>query len=325
MAPLLELCVVVMSEMNHAANRREPLDRLLDSLSVDIRRCVVCSVPANARARFEPVDVITVHYLVAGTGFFQIGNEAALALGPESIVIAPAKSLQFWASHRDARGDIHGREHCTSVDDKLAQLLTRGQSDEALSIVRTEIQVTNGGIAGFFDHLRQPIVERFHGEDAARQLFELMITELAQPAMGSHALAETLMKAFLIVMLRRHLKRGHASSSVFAMMGDPRLARAMIDVLERPEQPHTLETLSAAAGMSRAGFVDKFREVFAQSPNEFIQDFRLKFAAQLLKTTTLPVKSIAVTVGYSSRSYFSRAFRVAYAMDPSAYREANRT
>ena len=58
------------------------------------------------------------------------------------------------------------------------------------------------------------------------------------------------------------------------MMSDPRLARAMIDVLERPEQPHTLDSLAAAAGMSRTVFADKFREVFAQSPNEFIQEFR---------------------------------------------------
>ena len=314
-----------MSDLDPATDGNDPFDRLLNALSVDVQRCVVCSIPNNARARFEPVDAVTVHYVVAGTGFFQLGNEAALALGPESIVIAPAKTLQFWASHRDAGEDTHGRERCTSVDDKLAQLLTRGQSDEAVSIVRSEIQVTNGGIAGFFDHLRQPIVERFFEHDAARQIFELMITELAQPAVGSHAVAETLMKAFLVLMLRRHLKRGHASSSVFAMMSDPRLARAMIDVLERPEQPHTLDSLAAAAGMSRTVFADKFREVFAQSPNEFIQEFRLKFAARLLKTTELPVKTIAVTVGYSSRSYFSRAFRAAYAMDPSAYREANRT
>jgi AraC family transcriptional activator of mtrCDE len=314
-----------MSDTDPATDGNDPFDRLLNALSVDVQRCVVCSIPNNARARFEPVDAVTVHYVVAGTGFFQLGNEAALPLGPESIVIAPAKTLQFWASHRDAGEDTHGRERCTTVDDKLAQLLTRGQSDEAVSIVRSEIQVTNGGIAGFFDHLRQPIVERFFEHDAARQIFELMITELAQPAVGSHAVAETLMKAFLVLMLRRHLKRGHASSSVFAMMSDPRLARAMINVLERPEQPHTLDSLAAAAGMSRTVFADRFREVFAQSPNEFIQEFRLKFAARLLKTTDLPVKTIAVTVGYSSRSYFSRAFRVAYAMDPSAYREANRT
>lgn len=52
----------------------------------------------------------------------------------------------------------------------------------------------------------------------------------------------------------------------------------MINVLERPEQNHTLESLAAAAGMSRTGFGDRFREVFSQSPNEFVQDLRMKAA-----------------------------------------------
>lgn len=282
----------------------------------------MCSIPINTRARFEPVDAVTMHYIVAGTAYFQFGEEAMLALGPESIVIAPAKTLQFWSSHEAA--EVNGLERCAPVDDQLAQLLTHGQSVEAVSVVRSELEVTSGGNTGFFDQLRQPIIESFLPQDAARDIFDLMITELSELAVGSQAVAETLMKAFLVLMLRRHLKRGHASSSVFAMMGDPQLARAMIDVLERPEQPHTLESLAEAAGMSRTVFTDKFREVFAQSPNEFIQAFRLKFAAHLLQTTELPIKIIAGTVGYSSRSYFSRAFRAAYAIDPSAYRASGR-
>jgi AraC family transcriptional regulator, activator of mtrCDE len=314
-----------MMGLDHAEAGKAALDRLLNTLAVGVQRCVVCSIPTNAQARFDPINAVTVHYVVAGNGFFQVGNEAPLALGPESIVIAPAKTLQFWASHQDAGVESHGREVCLSVDDRLAQLQTRGQSEEALSIVRSEIRVTNGGIVGVFDHLRQPIVERFEENDVARQIFELMVTELAQTDVGSHAVAESLMKAFLVLLLRKHLERGHASSSIFLMMSDPRLARAMITVLERPEQDHTLESLAAEAGMSRTGFADRFREVFSQSPNEFIQDLRMKAAAHLLTTTELPIKAVAASVGYSSRSYFSRAFRVAFAADPSAYRSAHRS
>lgn len=314
-----------MMGLDYAEAGKASLNRLLNSLAVGIQRCVVCSIPTNAQARFDPINAVTVHYVVAGQGFFQVGNEAALAVGAESIVIAPAKTLQFWASHPDAGVETQGREVCISIDDKLAQLQTRGKSDEALSIVRSEIRVTNGGIVGVFDHLRQPIVERFEENDVARQIFELMVTEFAQTNVGSHAVAESLMKTFLVFLLRKHLQRGHASSSIFLMMSDPRLARAMIDVLERPEQDHTLESLAAAAGMSRSGFADRFREVFSQSPNEFIQDLRMKAAAHLLTTTELPIKAVAASVGYSSRSYFSRAFRVAFATDPSAYRTTNKS
>ncbi len=51
-----------------------------------------------------------------------------------------------------------------------------------------------------------------------------------------------------------------------------------------------------------------------------MQRVRLHHAAHLLSTTDLPIKIIASSVGYASRSHFSRAFRDAYDTDPTTYR-----
>jgi len=59
--------------------------------------------------------------------------------------------------------------------------------------------------------------------------------------------------------------------------------------------------------------------VFGQSASVFIQRVRLRQAAHLLGTTDLPIKIIANSVGYASRSHFSRAFRNFYSVDPRAY------
>ncbi len=72
--------------------------------------------------------------------------------------------------------------------------------------------------------------------------------------------------------------------------------------------------------MSRSTFAERFSQVFDQSPIEFVQRVRLRLGAHLLTTTDLPVKIIANSVGYESRSYFSRAFRAAYGSDPKTYR-----
>ncbi|MCB1885358.1 MAG: helix-turn-helix transcriptional regulator [Geminicoccaceae bacterium] len=53
---------------------------------------------------------------------------------------------------------------------------------------------------------------------------------------------------------------------------------------------------------------------------EFLKELRLHRATRLLETTDLPVKAVARNVGYDSRSYFSRAFRARYGVDPTAYR-----
>jgi transcriptional regulator GlxA family with amidase domain len=53
---------------------------------------------------------------------------------------------------------------------------------------------------------------------------------------------------------------------------------------------------------------------------DFLKELRLGRAARLLETTDLPVKTIAARVGFSSRSHFSRAFKAAMHLEPTAYR-----
>jgi AraC-like DNA-binding protein len=72
--------------------------------------------------------------------------------------------------------------------------------------------------------------------------------------------------------------------------------------------------------MSRASFAEHFAQVYEQTPMEFVQKVRLRIAARLLTTTDLPVKVIASSIGYASRSHFSRAFRAAYGADPKTFR-----
>lgn len=295
----------------------DTVDRLLNSLEVQLHDCMVCTVPPGTHARFEPVDAITVHYVLTGEGSFQTGDNEIHPFGPRYVVIAPARIPLNWGGSSSFAATVPGDAHCGAVDDQWVRLLSPDQSDQHIRVVRSEITVTNAGVPGFFDHLRAPIMEDLAGDGPARQIFELLVNELARPGVGSRAITEGLMKAFLVSMLRPHLHRTQAS---FAMMSDPRLARAMVHILERPGQPHTVDTLAISAGMSRTTFLERFKAAFSQSPMEFLQEFRLKFAAHLLQTTNLPVQSVAVAVGYSSRSYFSRAFRASYGADPSAYR-----
>ncbi len=95
---------------------------------------------------------------------------------------------------------------------------------------------------------------------------------------------------------------------VLMALREPRLARAVLAVLEKPGAPYSVESLAVLAGMSRTSFADRFSQVFEQAPMDFVQRVRLRIAARLLTTTDLPVKVIASTIGYASRTAFSRAF-----------------
>jgi transcriptional regulator GlxA family with amidase domain len=122
-----------------------------------------------------------------------------------------------------------------------------------------------------FASLREPLVEDLSASDALRHTFDLMFAEVAHPSVGTQAMAETLMKQCLILLLRQHLQRADATSPLFMLLHDQRLARAVTTVLENPAAPHSVESLAAKAGMSRASFAERFAQVYELTPMEFVQ------------------------------------------------------
>jgi AraC family transcriptional activator of mtrCDE len=65
----------------------------------------------------------------------------------------------------------------------------------------------------------------------------------------------------------------------------------------------------------------RFSEIFGRSPMAILRDLRMRQAALDLTTTSAPVDVVAYNAGYESRSSFVRAFRKAYNVDPSQYRQ----
>ena len=128
------------------------------------------------------------------------------------------------------------------------------------------------------------------------------------------------MKQCLIIMLRQQLAASDFTSPILLALQNPKLARAVLAVLEQPGAHYSVEGLAALAGMGRTSFAEGFAAAFGQGPMEFVQRVRLRIASRLLSGTDLPVKVIAATVGYASRSAFSKAFEVEFGTAPSQFR-----
>ena len=73
--------------------------------------------------------------------------------------------------------------------------------------------------------------------------------------------------------------------------------------------------------MSRSAFSKHFSETFGRTAMDFVKEVRLRRAAELLLTTSRPIKAIAADVGYHSRSHFTRAFKESHGLHPAAFRE----
>ena len=99
--------------------------------------------------------------------------------------------------------------------------------------------------------------------------------------------------------------------------------RAMQYIAEQYSYPITVEDVAVYTGVSRSYLFRLFREKMKQSPKEYLLEYRIRQACQLLNQTDLPVRSIAHSVGFEDNLYFSKVFRKYKSCTPSEYRSLN--
>jgi AraC-like DNA-binding protein len=80
---------------------------------------------------------------------------------------------------------------------------------------------------------------------------------------------------------------------------------------------------AAALGVTPTHLTRVCNQTCSRSASELLHDRVLFEARKLLTETTLPVKSISVSLGFTSAAYFTRAFQVRTGKTPSAFRKGN--
>lgn len=80
------------------------------------------------------------------------------------------------------------------------------------------------------------------------------------------------------------------------------------------------ELIAEKLGMNTRSLYRRFKKISPLIPSDFIKDYRLTYAAQLLVTTNLNVQEIIYKIGISNKSYFYREFAAKYNQMPGEYR-----
>jgi len=83
----------------------------------------------------------------------------------------------------------------------------------------------------------------------------------------------------------------------------------------------SVEDLASAMAMSRTQLHRKLKALTGQAASEFIRNYRLEYAYQLLEQNAGSVGEIAYQVGFSSSSYFSKSFSAKYGVSPKEVRK----
>ena len=81
-----------------------------------------------------------------------------------------------------------------------------------------------------------------------------------------------------------------------------------------------LDSIAAAACMSRFHYIRTFQQIYGLSPRKFLKDIRIRNAMLFLKDG-VPVNMVCARVGYDSLPTFCSAFRKGTGFSPKAFQK----
>lgn len=143
-----------------------------------------------------------------------------------------------------------------------------------------------------------------------------LFAEATEDLPGRQAMLDRLCDILVIQIVRFAIAQNFVHQGVLAGLAHPRLSRLLVDLLNDPRQPWTVDSMAARAHQSRNSFTREFSRVVGETPADFLTQVRIAMAKRLLRKGR-PVALVAGEVGYNSQPVFSRAFAREVGSSPS--------
>ena len=150
------------------------------------------------------------------------------------------------------------------------------------------------------------------------------LVEAKSPRPGGGGLLAKLAEVLFIEVLRTYMNASGAQRTGWlAGLGDRIVGTVLNAIHARPARDWTLEDLAREAGTSRSVLAERFQQFVGTSPIQYLTQWRMTLAANLLSRSNAPLARIAEDVGYQTDTAFSRAFRREYGVPPAAWRRSH--
>jgi AraC-like DNA-binding protein len=86
----------------------------------------------------------------------------------------------------------------------------------------------------------------------------------------------------------------------------------------------SVENIAEVCGLNRSYFGKIFKQATGKTPQEFLINYRMIKATELLMLTEMPISDISKAVGYDNPMHFSRAFKTIYEVSPRTWRNSHK-
>ncbi|MDF0715242.1 AraC family transcriptional regulator [Muricauda sp. 334s03] len=86
----------------------------------------------------------------------------------------------------------------------------------------------------------------------------------------------------------------------------------------------SLEEISAETGLTQAKLQEGFKLLYNKTVTEYIRHARLELARDYIATTEMNISEVVYSIGFTSRSYFSKIFKEKYGLSPSEFKNSKK-
>jgi AraC-like DNA-binding protein len=243
-----------------------------------------------------------VHLAAGEVALFPYGDEHLMTSQPG---LGPTEPIQQVLLERPQLIELGGSGASTQLlcgymacDTRLGKLLLGGLP----TVVRVNVRDSHAG--GWL-------------EAAVR--YALVEARSTRP--GGEGVLSKLAEVLFIEMLRLHMNaQGPAGTGWLAGMSDRVVGAALNAMHAQPAQDWTLASLAAHVGSSRSVLAERFQQLVGTTTMQYLTQWRMLLAANLLRRSDTPLAGIANEVGYETDTAFSRAFRREYGVPPATWR-----
>jgi len=268
--------------------------------------------------------LISYHILTEGRCYGGLVGEEQVELAPGDVIVFPHGDAHVMSSGRDVRvgPDVH-----TSVPARYAHTVLLGDHGPRVTSF----------VCGFLGCDRRPfnpllaaLPRRMHMRGLSNAWLGGFTRQLTEESRLGRAGAGTVLtrlaEVMFIEVLRRYLDElPPGQTGWLAGLRDEVVGRALTLLHGQPGHPWTLADLAREAASSRSSLAKRFALLVGQPPMQYLTQWRMQVAANLLAQSGAKVATIGAEVGYDSEAAFSRAFKKATGLAPGAWREVRRT
>jgi len=294
------------------------MDILADQLALARARGAVFSVLRRVRPwglQFGGQRPLTAHVLIDGDAWLEQPGTEPIQLHSRDVILVTAGSPYALVS---APG---------SAAEPIADARQRGSDTgpgEAATILCGAYVLDGTVAATLLSTLPRVVVVPAAGADPAHAAaIDLLASQISRDDPGQQTLLDRLLDLNLVFALRSWWARaGDAAPGWYRALAEPGLRRVLDQIHSAPASDWTVPVMADLAGMSRASFAARFRQVTGQSPGSYLTGVRMQRAEDALARTDATLAEIAAEVGYRNEYAFATAFRRRHGISPGKWRRA---